>query len=365
MPGNDVLREEATRRPLLEALSSSDRLVLLGDVVELRHGPAHRALKVARPVLSQLTAALGPPREVVIVPGNHDHGLLAPWLERRAADQSAPLELETEVDWREGELLGALVAALAPAQVRAAYPGVWLRDDVYATHGHYSDRHNTVPIVERLGAGLMARVVSEPAGGPAAPEDYEGTLAPMYAFIDAVVRRRPPKLEPGGATFQTRAWQRLRVPDGRHALRRVALHGAFSVAVAVLNRSGFGPLRADVSGAALRDGGLYGMREVVRRLGVPAGHVIFGHTHRAGPLAADDENAWRTASGTALQNTGSWLVERSFLGPRPEASPYRPGFCAIVSEAGPPDVINLLDEAGIMALSETRGEADRVAANAL
>ena len=27
--------------------------------------------------------------------------------------------------------------------VRAAYPGVWLRDDVYATHGHYGDRHTT------------------------------------------------------------------------------------------------------------------------------------------------------------------------------------------------------------------------------
>lgn len=332
----------------------------------MRHGPAHRALGVALPALSELAGALGPPREVVIVPGNHDHGLLAPWLERRAADDSTtPLELESEVDWREGELLAALVAALEPARVRAAYPGVWLRDDVYATHGHYSDRHNTVPIVERLGAGLMAHIVSEQAAGPACPEDYEGTFAPMYAFIDAVVRRRPPKLDPGSATFQTRAWRRLTTPDGGHGLRKVALRGAFSVAIAGLNRSGFGPLGADVSGRALRDGGLYGMHEVVRRLEVPADHVIFGHTHRAGPLAADDDDAWRTASGTSLQNTGSWLVEPSFLGPRPEASPYRPGFCAIVSEAGPPKVVNLLDEAGTMALGEARREADRVAADTL
>ena len=30
-----------------------------------------------------------------------------------------------------------------------AYPGVWLRPDVYATHGHYVDLHITVPSFER------------------------------------------------------------------------------------------------------------------------------------------------------------------------------------------------------------------------
>ena len=109
----------------------------------------------------------------------------------------SPLELESPVDWREGELLDAVAAALRPARVRAAYPGVWLRDDVYATHGHYSDRHNTVPLLERLGAALVARIVGEPRGGPAAVDVYEGALASMYAFIDGVVRRRPPKLDAG------------------------------------------------------------------------------------------------------------------------------------------------------------------------
>jgi hypothetical protein len=341
-------------------------LVLLGDVLELRHGPGHRALEVARPVLAELAAALRPPREVVIVAGNHDHGLLASWLERRATAPGVwPLELESAVDWREGELLGELAAALEPAPLRAAYPGTWLRDDVYATHGHYSDRHNTVPLLERLGAGLVARIVSEPAGGPACAEDYEGTLEPMYAFIDAVVRRRPPKLDPGGETFQVRAWRRLSAPDGPLPLRRAALQGAFAVAVAGLNRSGFGPLRADLSGQALREGGLYGMREVVRRLEVPAEHVIFGHTHRAGPLPGDELGGWRAPSGASLWNAGSWLLERSFLGAEPGASPYRPGFCAIVSASGPPEVVNLLDGAGVDASSEPGGEADRVTANPL
>ena len=58
---------------------------------------------------------------------------------------------------------------LAPRTVRVAYPGVWLRDDVYATHGHYIDRHITVPMLERLAAGAMRRVVALNPEGPRSP----------------------------------------------------------------------------------------------------------------------------------------------------------------------------------------------------
>lgn len=357
------------RRPLLEALESCERLVLLGDLVELRHGPAHRALETARPLLGQIAGALRPPREVVIVAGNHDHQLVAPWLERRASVSRTPLGLESAVDWREGELLGALAAALEPAQVRAAYPGLWLRDDIYATHGHYTDRHNTVPLVERLGAAVVARIVGEPAGGPAAADDYEDALAPMYAFIDGVVRRRPPKLNTGEETFQTRSWRRLSDADGGLPLRTSALKAAFSMAVAGLNLAGLGPLRADVSGAGLREGGLYGIREVVRRLQIRANHVIFGHTHRAGPLVQDERGGWQASSGGSLWNTGSWLLEPLFLGSEPDRSPYRPGFCVLISPSGPPELANLLDGLGVdaaaAALGQARREADGVAAHAL
>src|SRR5579884_4047504 len=104
------------RTSLIDALHESERLVLLGDVIELRHGPAHRALEAARPALEEIAAALRPPREVVVVAGNHDHQLIAPWLERRASVAASPLELESAVDWREGELLGAIAAALKPAE---------------------------------------------------------------------------------------------------------------------------------------------------------------------------------------------------------------------------------------------------------
>jgi hypothetical protein len=198
-------------------------------------------------------------------------------------------------------------------------------------------------------------------------DDYEGALAPMYAFIDGVVRRRPPKLDPGSETFQVRAWRALSSPNGRMPLRRAALQGGFSLAVAGLNRSGLGPLRADLSGNALREGGLYGMKEVVRRLHIPATHVIFGHTHRAGPLPGDRVDDWKAPSGSSLWNNGSWLLERSFLGWEPGASPYRPGFCAIVSATGPPEITNLLEgvdlDAAAALLRETRGKTDGVAAH--
>ena len=68
----------------------ADRLVLLGDIVELRQGPVRDALAAASRVLADLAQALAPGAEVVIVPGNHDHHLLDGWLARRAASRPPP-----------------------------------------------------------------------------------------------------------------------------------------------------------------------------------------------------------------------------------------------------------------------------------
>jgi hypothetical protein len=231
---------------------------------------------------------------------------------------------------------------LAPARVRVTYPGVWLREDVYAIHGHYGDRHNTVPILERLGAGLTVLVAGEPAGGPARAEDYEAALAPMYAWADTVAQSGGLRLG-GGDSFQVAAWQTLNGGAGaRRSLRSRAMALGLAAAVAGMNRAGIGPLRADVSGIALRRGALVAFTEVVARLGVPAAHVIFGHTHRAGPLPGDDPTEWRATGATRLLNTGSWVEEPRFVGADPLRSPYRPGFGALVTDDGPPELVNLL-----------------------
>ncbi len=348
-----MLRVQEARDRLLQALSGTGRLVLLGDVLELRHGPVRDSLAAAGPVLAAIGEALGPGSEVVIVPGNHDHHLLAGWLERRSRDgPPPPLGLESSVDWHAGDVLADVVRLLGPPEVRACYPGVWLRDDIYATHGHYCDRHTTVPMFERLGAGAMARIVHEPAGGPGRAEDYEAILTPIYAWIHAIaqygstdVDSRPPRSSHGASA---QAWHVLEGDDRRGnsrrpSLRRRAMIAAFPAFVAALNRARFGPLRADVSGPELRRAALRAFGDVVARLQIDATQVLFGHTHRAGPLPADERYEWRAPSGAQLLNTGCWVHEPGFLGARPHESPYRAGFGVMIEDQAPAELHNLLD----------------------
>ncbi len=340
-----MLRDAQLRAPLLEALDGVDRLVLLGDAIELRHGPVRDALAAAKPVMQQIGAALGAGREVVIVPGNHDHHLAEPWLERRArSGPPPPLGLESEVDWRAGETLATVARWLGPATVRAAYPGVWLRDDVYAMHGHYLDRHTTVPMLERLGAGAMARIVHEPPGGPHRSEDYEATLGPVYAWIHAVAQNGGPDLGESSHGASAQAWTVLAGSRRGRSMRRRALSAGFPAMVAGFNRAKLGPLSANLSGPELRRAALRACGDVVSRLGVRTAHVIFGHTHRAGPLPHDRAAEWRAAAGAALTNTGCWVHEPQFLGDAPHHSPYWPGYSAWLEEKEAPRLRSLLDE---------------------
>lgn len=331
------------RAKLLDAARECDRLVLLGDVIEFRHGPEREALAAAREPLRELGATLGASREVVIVPGNHDHRLLNAWLERRGRrGPPPPLGLDCQVDVRRGDGLATISRWLEPAKVRIFYPGVWLRDDVYATHGHYADLHVTMPTLERLAAGVMGRVVDLRDGRPSSAEDYEAALAPIYSWLDAVAQRVEPRRGRTLHESSVRGWVALTGTRGRGLRRRTLVLG-YSLVIAMLNRAGIGPLRAEVTGAALRRAGLRGLEEAMRRLGVDAPYVVFGHTHRAGPLPGDDEAEWRTQRGSRLVNAGCWITDSSLAeGERP-GSPYRPGFCVSIQSSGPPELVNLLD----------------------
>src|SRR3984893_16462437 len=89
--GSDLLRQTGLGAPLLKAAGDVDRMVLLGDVLELRHGPPREALAVARPFFEDLGRALAG-RELIITAGNHDHALIEPWLALRGEeDEPAPL----------------------------------------------------------------------------------------------------------------------------------------------------------------------------------------------------------------------------------------------------------------------------------
>lgn len=343
----DVLRRPEPREALVRAVDAADRVVLLGDLLELRHGPLREVLAIAEPLLR----AIGEPgTPVVYVPGNHDHPVLHPWLERRAErEDPGPLGLDEVVDPGSGRALERVAAALGSATLDVRYPGLWLRDDVYATHGHYLDRRNTVPAFERLAAGVMERI-SGPLPDPATPDDFEAALHPLYAWLHAVAQARGGAWSARGQGQSAELWQILS-PDGEAAhrpLKARALARAFPVGVAALNAAGLGPVGPDLSGAELRRSALRAMGDVVRRLGLRAEHVVFGHTHRAGPLPADDPAEWRTPTGARLHNPGCWIDEPVFArGGAP--SPYYAGRALLLDDGeagGAPELVRLTDELG-------------------
>jgi hypothetical protein len=343
--GADLLRRPALREPLIDAVRGADRLVVLGDGLELRDGPHRDAVEVAAPFFADMGRALGPDGELLLAAGNHDHGLVAGWIDGRLlVEPSGFLGLEQRIEPREaGPLAGALAERAAPARVQVVYPGVWLRNDVFAIHGHYSDLHATVPTFERLVAGAMARwAVTLPDEG-ATPDDYEAVLSPLYAWMHALTQRSDHAVISAGAGASASAWLALGGSGRRMQLRTAALRAGFFAVVAAINALGIGPVDRDLSGAGLRRGYLRGMVEFLHRLGVPAPHVICGHSHRPGPLPGDDLQEWTTRAGGRLLNTGSWVNQPHFLGDAPTRSPYFPGTAVLIEGAEPPRLLRLLE----------------------
>ena len=337
----DIAREPAARDALLAAAADADRIVFLGDLLELRELPVHRILAETRPFLDALGEALAG-KQLVLVPGNHDYQLSEPWLPNARLD---PEDLGADAQWpvEPGAGVAGRLAALMPdVELTVAYPGLRLRPDVYATHGHYLDVHLTVPRVEAIFAGLVGRMTKRGRDCRSA-SDYEAVLSPIYALNNALAQSITPRAVQRGSQFSRKVWSRANgTGDGgalaHFLLGRLAIPGG----VVALNIAGLGPFGSDVSGLELRRTGLRSMTRVVEGLGVEADHVIFGHTHRRGPHPDDDQQEWRLPGGGRLWNTGSWYYERVFLGDDPEASPYWPGTVIRLGDEGPPEIDNLL-----------------------
>jgi hypothetical protein len=340
----DLLRRADLREPLLEALRDVDRLVILGDGLELREAAHRDAVESAGAFFAAVGAVLGPDRPLLVLAGNHDHGLAAGWIDARLqSEPSGFLGLEQRFA-PTGPLAERLAAAAAPAPVEFAYPGVWLREDVYAFHGHYADVHATVPTFERLAAGAMARYVARMPAEGATPDDYEAVLSPLYAWLHALTQRAEHTVVSAGTGASYSTYAKLTAKD-RHKrpLQALGLGVGYRAVVAALNRAGLGPLEASLSPSALRRGYLRGIGETIRRLDIRAAHVIWGHSHRSGPWPEDDPAEW-TANGARIVNTGSWVYQPHFMGPVPDRSPYWPGTAVIVDADGPPRLVRLLGD---------------------
>jgi hypothetical protein len=347
--GRAVLHDPQVRAALAARLGAVDRLVLLGDVIELREEPVWDALADAAPVIESLAQALGTDSEVVITAGNHDHHLLAQWMVRRGASGGLePLGLESVVHAADGDPLGRLVHLWGSggASVRVAYPGIWLRDDVYAMHGHYLDRHSTIPSFERLAAGAMARYLKDPLKDAHRAEDYESVLSPIYAWMWEVSQSghnaEPEGQEPGSShnSPSARIWKLMQDGEG---LTKLALSSGITAATGLLSVAGLGPLKSDISSDELYRTGVISYGAVLGALDIAAKYALYGHTHRAGPLPNDEAELWVAPTATKMINTGCWVSEEAIIGADVSQTPYRAGFAVRVGDTGPPELVNLLD----------------------
>ena len=335
--GRDLLRRPDLRVPLMEALGDVDRLVILGDGLELREAAHRDAVHYAAEFFTDIGRTLGPDKELIVLAGNHDHGLAAGWIDSRLQTEAAGFLGLEERYTPTGALAGQLAAAARPARLQFAYPGLWLREDVYALHGHYADLHATVPTFERIAAGVMAKWVAAMPRERATPDDYEAVLSPLYAWLHALTQRADHSLVSKGGGASSSAYSALT----RRTPRALALKTGYRGAVAALNVLGLGPLQASLSPTALRRGYLQGIREVIARLDIGAAHVIWGHSHRSGPWPSDDAAEW-----AGIVNTGSWVYQPHFLSPEPNGSPYWPGTAVLVEPTGPPKLLRLLGDRG-------------------
>ena len=254
--------------------------------------------------------------------GNHDHGLVAGWIDARLqSEPSGFLGLSEPVEPEQAGPLAMRLAELGGAGAAAdRLPGrLAARRRLRASTATTSTCTRPSPTFERLAAGAMARwVVRLPEDG-ARPDDYEAALAPLYAFLHQLTQRSDHAAVSAGAGASARAWVAM-AGRGARAIpsARPRSAPATSPRWRAINALGLGPVDRDLSGAALRRGGLRGIREVLRRLGIAAPHVIFGHTHRSGPWPRDDPAEWTTPAGSRLHNTGSWVYQPHFLSERAE-----------------------------------------------
>lgn len=328
----DILRRPKVREILFAALEEADEIVLLGDVVELREQPLPDVLDVALPFFQALGDSL-PGKRITILAGNHDHRVVAEWLEELRLD-GKHLGLEQRTSPGASRIAAKLAGQMPRNEVELAYPGVWLRPGTYAHHGHYIDLHMSIPRLETIAVAATARATGGLPPAPRVPDDYEAAMTPLYAFAYALAQGTGRARRVLGMDLSRKVWKRIdtRSDLGTRALRGIGIPSA----VWALNRAGLGPFEAKLNGANLRQSGLEAMRDLVTALQIDAREIVYGHTHRPGPLPRDTD--W----DARLFNTGSWLYEPNLLQTTAGESPYWPGTVLFVEDDAPPRLERLL-----------------------
>lgn len=294
--GRDVVRHPEVLEQLCAAVREADRLVLLGDTVEMLEGRPRQSLAQAEPVVRALGEALGDERPLILVPGNHDHALIEPWVDAQLAS-GAEIDPCTRVPLHTSTDLEVLAECARPARLEVHYPAVDLGDGVWAHHGHYLDRHLLRTPLPSLGDSVAG---------------YERSLGVTVSRVTAsVAASLPPAV---GSLIDE--------------LSGVVARGAVlsrPLVARMPGASALAPLSSGLLGYQFRRSGLPAIGQVAEDLGVPAdGQLLFGHVHRLGPQAEDPREEW-VQLGRQLHNTGCWVYEPLLLAATEPPHPYWPG----------------------------------------
>jgi hypothetical protein len=221
------------------------------------------------------------------------------------------------------------------------------------------DCHMSLPRLECIAAALVMRVFG-PVPSPATPFDYERILRPVYGFSYSLAQS---ELAQRATRPSERAWKTIsrgRRAEGR--VRRSLIGAAVATGVPAtvwgINRL----LRSDFDAAltpdAIAASGVDAATELAVRLGVAEGHLITGHTHRAGPGEGDGE--WPLPGGGHLHNTGSWVFASAFHHPGTPPGPYWPGTVTWIEDDAPPRRARLLTGRSREEMAEVvRGQRSR------
>ena len=261
------------------------------------------------------------------MPGDHDSDLIAPWLRANGV----PPAVAGTVPRDATPLLAEVVASLGPADVHVRYPGVWLDDRVWATHGHYLDRHLLPEAAFGIARGLLGRL---PRDG-ARPVDYERAGGPSLTRLEGRLTRWLPRPLAALVDDLAELLRAATMPLDKRSLltRRLS------------------PFTVGVLGAQMRRASIPALGRVVHRLGVDADWVLFGHVHRGGPLAGDDPLDWVGPGGRPTSPTAAaGSTSRCSCTTRPLPHPYWPGGAIVLEDGSDPRTVGLLDHLDASAL---------------
>jgi predicted phosphodiesterase len=374
--GDDLLRYPVFCDLLREQLEGIDHIVLLGDILDLRFQQLETALEIATPFFSMLGNVLRPAKRprVTYIPGNHDHHYALRLIEaeqERAIASGEPYTFRHAVappDFFLSRQLARLIGGNVEMRFSYFYDTLESSEGpIFLIHGHYLDLHiDAAPA--RLLTLLQASIAAAGQSVDAlSPDLYEAILRPQYELLHWIGQ------SPGGGQIQSRIYERLRggaPPSTRLSqIRQAALRGAASFGGKV------GIALAETIAGRLIKGGLsltspareaqaeetilaFSLSLEALEPYLPTGvrYVIFGHTHRPGPLEEiDNPERWVVnmhGQATQVFNSGSWLYD-SGKARRPDYRPQRwPGTFILIPDRGQPRLVEVLSQLSMDELEE-------------